>query len=139
MRRLLLALSFTVSCLAASVGMAQNPARLRGTVPAAPAATTSPVRTSEVQATPEMWFYEQQMNRYRDPKEMVRQNAAFEAAQRKQRVTAMKWYGFSNSRPTVNPTPFGASYAPTWTNASIRPWSWATVAPQVQILHRSGR
>jgi hypothetical protein len=138
MRRLLLAFSLTASCLVASSALAQNPARPGGVAPAARPAASS-VRTNEVQATPEMWFYEQERHRYDDPKTMVRQNAAFDAAQRKQRLTAMKWYGFSNSRPMVNSTPFGSSYAPTWTNASIRPWSFYSTTRQVQVLNTFGR
>jgi len=138
MRRLLLAMSLSATCLTASVALAQNPVRPSGGAAARPD-TVSSVRTGEVQATPEMWFYEQQMNRYNNPQEMVRQNAAFDAAQRKQRLTAMKWYGFSNSRPMVNPTPFGATYGQTWTSATVKPYSWAATTRQVQILHNSGR
>ena len=137
MRRLLLAITVSATCLAGSAAMAQNPARQGGAVQPARPATVSSVRTGEVQATPEMWFYEQQMSRYNDPKEMVRQNAAFDSAQRKQRLTAMKWYGYSNSRPTVNPTPFGSNYAPTWTNSSVRPFSWAAITPPVQVLYNN--
>ena len=136
MHRLLLAMSMSSICLCAGIAGAQNPERGQG---ALGRGVVAPVKTSEVQATPEMWFYEQQMNRYNNPQEMVRQNAAFEAAQRKQRLAALKWYGFSNSRPMVNPTPFGASYAPTWTNATIRPWSWASMTPQVQVMYNNNR
>ena len=137
MRRMLFAFVLTATCMAASSALAQGPSnRLNGKTDPTP---HSSVDMKNVQATPEMWFYEQQMKRYNDPKEMVRQNAAMAAAQRKQRLAALKWYGYSNSRPTVNPTPFGASYAPTWNNATIRPWSWAATTKQIYTIQRTER
>ena len=133
MRRLLIAFLLSATCMAVSSALAQQPSnRLRGG-----AEPVSSVNMKDVQATPEMWFYEQQMKRYNDPQEMVRQNAAFEAAQRKQRLAAQKWYGYSKSRPMVNPTPFGASYSPTWNNATIRPWSWAASTRQIYLIQNA--
>jgi hypothetical protein len=70
--------------------------------------------SSMAQMTPEMWFYQQESRRWDDPKQAVRRKAEFKAAQRELRIAAMQWYGFSNSRPTVNPTLFSGSYAPGW-------------------------
>ena len=53
----------------------------------------------EVTATPEMWFYEQALQRYDDPKYAIRAAAEQRAAQRRARIAAMEWYGYSNSRP----------------------------------------
>ena len=42
---------------------------------------SSPTLSSgEIQATPEMWFYDQERRRYEDPKTAVRANAEFRAA-----------------------------------------------------------
>ncbi|MGW8258281.1 MAG: hypothetical protein ACWGMZ_12405, partial [Thermoguttaceae bacterium] len=64
------------------------------------------ISPGEVKATPEMWFYEQAMRQYQDPKMMVRANAEFRARQRQRRLAAMRWFGQSNSRPHANSDPF---------------------------------
>ena len=58
----------------------------------------SVVSPGELKATPEMWFYEQYMHQYLNPKMAVRANAEFKAEQRQRRLAAMQWFGFSNSR-----------------------------------------
>lgn len=82
--------------------------------PAAPAAATGEIEleSSQVMATPEMWFYQQEMQRYDDPAQAVRRNAEFRAAQRQARIAASAWYGVSRSRPTVNASPFTYNYMP---------------------------
>lgn len=82
---------------------------------------------SMAQMTPEMWFYQQEMRRYDDPRMAVRRKAEFRAAQRQRRIAAMDWYGFSNLRPTANPTPFsGGVYGPGWTSNNFRrPMEWS--------------
>ncbi|HUY89588.1 MAG TPA: hypothetical protein VMV10_12710 [Pirellulales bacterium] len=82
---------------------------------------------SMAQMTPEMWFYQQEMRRYEDPRAAVRRKAEFRAAQRQRRIAAMDWYGFSNSRPLANPTPFsGGVYAPGWiSNNNRHPMQWS--------------
>lgn len=68
---------------------------------------------SELQPTPEMWYYQQQLKMYKDPKLAVRRNAEYRAAQRQVRMAAAKWYGISNSRPMAQHTPFmGGAYGP---------------------------
>jgi hypothetical protein len=82
---------------------------------------------SMAQMTPEMWFYQEEMRRYDDPKLAVRRKAEFRAAQRQRRIAAMDWYGFSNLRPTANPTPFtGGVYSPGWiSNNNRHPMEWS--------------
>ena len=102
-----------------------------------PAAKAEPPQRSEVTTlsqTPEMWFYEQQLRRYEDPRAAVREKAEFRAHQRQQRLAALEWYGFSNSRPRANPTPWGSTYSPQWVGSGGQPFSWsgarqAVVAP----------
>ena len=55
--------------------------------------------------TAQMWFYEQERRRWDDPKQAVRRKAEFKAAQRRQRIEARRWYGYSNMRPQANVTP----------------------------------
>ncbi len=72
-----------------------------------------------------MWFYDQQMRQYQDPKMMARQKAEFHAQQRMRRIESMKWFGFSNSRPAVGSDPVNGDYAPHWTsNANYFPSRW---------------
>jgi hypothetical protein len=87
----------------------------------APAQVISP---GEVTATPEMWFYEQERLRYADPKQTVRARAEYRAAQRSRRLAALKWFGFSNSRPIVNSDPFHSTYSPRWVGNGYLPSEW---------------
>ncbi len=64
------------------------------------------ISPGELKATPEMWFYEQYMRQYQDPKMAVRANAEFQADQRQRRLEAMHWFGFSNSRPRACSDPY---------------------------------
>ena len=83
--------------------------------------------TSLTQMTPEMWFYQQEMRRYDDPRAAVRRKAEYRAAQRQRRIAAMEWYGYSNSRPIANPTPFASGpYSPGWVSNNYRaPMEWS--------------
>ena len=88
------------------------------------------VMPSELKATPEMWFYEQYMHNYQDPKMAVRANAEFRATQRQRRLAAMQWFGFSNSRPSVSSDPFNGDWSPGWSsNNSSYPFRWNGVGP----------
>ena len=72
------------------------------------------VSPGELKATPEMWFYDQAMRQYKDPKMAVRARAEFRANQRQQRLESMRWFGFSNSRPRASSDPFHNDYSPGW-------------------------
>jgi hypothetical protein len=74
--------------------------------------------------TPEMWLYQQEMRRYNDPLQAVRQNAATRADQRRARLAAQQWFGFSNTRPQASPVPFMDMYSPTWVSNSWNPYGW---------------
>ncbi|MDG2382403.1 MAG: hypothetical protein P8N76_12100 [Pirellulaceae bacterium] len=79
---------------------------------------------SDGNVTPEMWFYMQEYRRYSDPKEAVRRKAEMRGQQRFNRLTAMKWFGFSNSRPQASPVPQMGTYSPTWQGNSWNPYGW---------------
>jgi hypothetical protein len=85
------------------------------------------ISPGEVTATPEMWFYEQAIRRYDDPKNAVRAAAEFKANQRRARIAAMDWYGMSNSRPASGIDPFAGPLSPTWIGNGYYPNQW--VAP----------
>lgn len=85
-----------------------------------------PAEMTTTGQTPEMWFYQQERNRWEDPKEAVRRHAEFRAAQRSQRIASMQWYGMSNSRPQASVSPHTSSYSPTWGSSSFDPYRWST-------------
>jgi hypothetical protein len=90
----------------------------------------SVVSPGELKATPEMWFYEQAMQQYKDPQMAVRAKADFRAEQRQRRLECMKWFGFSNSRPRASSDPFNNDYSPGWVaNPGYYPSRWNGVSP----------
>lgn len=90
------------------------------------------VSSSQLTVTPRMWFYDQQMRMYMDPKMVVRQKAELRAEQRTRRIESMRWFGFSNSRPTASGDPFNGDYAPHWTsNSNYYPMRWSGVSQLV--------
>jgi hypothetical protein len=106
--------------------------------PATPPATTlaPPVARANVPAakqvlptpqtvTPEMWFYSQELDRHDDPAQAIRRKAELRAAQRMQRIAAMKWFGFSNGRPQASPIPMMGTYSPAWVGNSYDPYDWS--------------
>jgi hypothetical protein len=119
--------------LLAAQAQAQQPRNTTRLVPPAAraprpeAGNVSDGTISMTQMTPEMWFYQQEMKRYDDPRAAVRRKAEYRAAQRQRRIAAMEWYGYSNSRPQANPTPFaGGAYAPGWVSNNYRhPLEWS--------------
>lgn len=134
MTRLALALS-SVLLATAMPAMAQQRATLPPPVTsAAPVTRVEAVRApgaslgispGEVTATPEMWFYQQQMRQYQDPKVAVREKAEQRTEQRMRRLAALKWFGFSNSRPTAGTDCIHGDYSPSWTaNNSHYPFRW---------------
>ena len=92
------------------------------------------ISPGELKATPEMWFYEQYMRQYQDPKMAVRANAEFQADQRQRRLAAMHWFGLSNSRPRACSDPMHGDYSPGWTsNNSTYPNRWDGIGPSWYI------
>jgi hypothetical protein len=87
-----------------------------------------------------MWFYEQESRRHDSPENAVRRKAEFQAQQRQMRIASREWFGMSNSRPTVNPTPVMGSYAPTWVGNSRDPhfWRGAQSSPVILNVRRVG-
>jgi len=83
------------------------------------------ISPGELTPTPEMWFYEEELRRYEDPKLAVRRKAEVRAATRMHRLTAMKWFGMSNQRPKAGVDPQHSDYAPFWTgNNRQYPFRW---------------
>jgi len=74
------------------------------------------ISPGELAPTPEMWFYEQYLSQYQDPKVAVRLKAEFRSAQRQGRIAARRWFGLSNARPTASSDPIHGEYSPRWTS-----------------------
>jgi hypothetical protein len=86
----------------------------------------APTSPGELKTTPDMWFYQQAMRQYQDPKMAVRAQADLRARQRQCRLETMKWFGLSNSRPRVSSDPYNGDYSPGWVaNPGYYPWRWS--------------
>lgn len=73
---------------------------------------------------PEMWLYSEQVRRHDDPAQAVRRKAELRAGQRMGRIAAMKWFGFSNSRPQASPIPMMGGYSPAWIGNGDDRYDW---------------
>lgn len=105
--------------------------------PAAPSTSGSQFTTPSLAlpaVTPELWVYSQEQRRHDDPAQAVRRKAEYRTAARMQRIEAMKWFGFSNARPTVSVTPTMGSYSPAWVGNGSDRYDWAGVGwPQTAV------
>lgn len=90
---------------------------------------------ANITPTQDMWFYEQESRRHDSPENAVRRKAEFQTYQRQMRIASREWFGMSNSRPNVNPTPVTGTYAPTWVGNSREPNYWRGVQPGPVILN----
>jgi len=96
--------------------------------------STGQTTTGQAAATPEMWIYQQERDRYEDPRLAVRRKAELRAAQRGDRLAAMKWFGQSNARPLVSATPHTDTYGAGWVSDSANPYQWrGGSAPSVVV------
>jgi hypothetical protein len=84
--------------------------------------------------TPEMWLYSQEVRRHDDPAQAVRRKAEFRAAQRMQRVAAMKYFGMSNARPQAECVPMMGHYSPAWVGNGQDRYDWAGVGSPGTVL-----
>lgn len=110
-----------------------------------PAETGSTLRYSggitpgEVTATPEMWFYQEQMSRRDDPKEAVRRKAEFRTAQREARLAARRWFGVSLMRPMTSTAIMNGESAAVWTGGNpLAPYQWRGTS-SVIVVNRFDR
>ncbi len=102
MRRFALALA--VVSLMSGTGFAQNP-KSRGAKQKEFDLTRQP-SWSRMIPTEAMYMYEQHKRDFLDPTMAIRRRAEYKAWERRSRLAAQRWYGYSNSRPTRHPTPF---------------------------------
>ena len=96
--------------------------------------------SGQVAPTPEMWFYEQQLREYLDPKMSIRRVVEQRSAERRAPLAAMRWYGYSNLRPTASPDPYNGDYSPGWGgNNSLYPSRWSGYGPSWVVQQPANR
>ena len=117
MKKLVISFSILPAMLFCSVLAAQDLDKIQR-----PAAQDQ--AADEIAKTEDMWFYLQELRRYDDPQVVIRRKAEKKADQRRQRLAAMKWYGYSQSRPFANPTPSCGWYSPMWVGNGADPYQW---------------
>ena len=132
MKKLLFAslLSLSAGAIFATAGIAQE----RGDSRDLRRDNPPPGAGQAVSPTPEMWFYEQERNRYEDPKSAVRRKAELRSTQRASRLASCKWFGINNSRPTASPTPVTGTYSPTWIGNTPDPYRWSGVSGSSLVI-----
>jgi hypothetical protein len=65
-----------------------------------------------------------------DAKTLIQQRAAQEAAARNRRLAALRWFGYSNSRPVAGVDCIHGDYSPSWTsNNPHYPFRWVGAGP----------
>ncbi|MBL9165460.1 MAG: hypothetical protein JNL18_22225 [Planctomycetaceae bacterium] len=66
---------------------------------------------------------------------VAQQKAMERGAQRMARLEALRWYGFSNSRPTASGMPYTTMYSPAWQQPGGRPFAWYTSSRPIVIYN----
>ncbi len=98
------------------------------------------ISLGEVKPTPEMWFYQQELRLWQDPKVVVRKKAEFRTQQRMQRIASQRWFGINNLRPMAAPVPFmSSSYSPYWASNSRDPYRWMAFGRSMVIVRTPPR
>lgn len=92
------------------------------------------VDTTTVTNTEEAWHYRSPAPRAATPS-IAKQKAVLRGQQRMARLDAMRWYGFSNSRPTASGMPWTTMYSPAWQMPGGRPFAWYTTSRPVVIIN----
>jgi len=117
MKQLMLGLAIVPAMCLGSIVMAQDLDKLQK-----PGAQLVP--DDQVAQTEDMWFYLQALQRYDDPQIAIRRKAEKKAEQRRERLAAMKWFGYCPGRPSANPTPSMGVYSPMWAGSGSDPYLW---------------
>jgi hypothetical protein len=94
------------------------------------------VDSTTVTTTEEAWHYRSPMPRAAAPS-LAKQKAALRGQQRMARLDAMRWYGFSGSRPTASGMPWTTMYSPAWQMPGGRPFAWYASNRPIVIINGS--
>ena len=96
------------------------------------------ISAGEITPTPDMWFYQQELRLWQDPKVAVRRKAEFRTAQRMRRIAAQRWFGINNLRPMASPIPYwGGSASPYWASNSRDPYRWMGIGGSPVVVRRA--
>ncbi len=101
------------------------------------ASAQEPAPAGEQPAAPGVdgWYYQAAPERT-TPARLSVQKAQQRGAQRMARLDALRWYGFSNSRPTASALPWTTMYSPAWQQPGGRPFAWyVSHRPVIVIAH----
>lgn len=115
-----LVLGSAVTVLAVAASHAQQPAG-------------EPADRAAASAEGDGWYYRPVVERDANLT-VVQQKAMARGAQRMARLEAMRWYGFSNSRPTASAIPWTTMYSPAWQQPGGRPFAWHVSARPVVVI-----
>jgi hypothetical protein len=131
--------SIPLSLLALLVALpcAGQEARLNMRRDSAPRVAPPPDSQGTVTPTQDMWFYEQEWKRHDDPKMAVRRRAELRAQERHDRLASLRWYGISNSRPTVS-SPWSGGYSAYMGSNTYDPLRWRPMTAPVVLLRPAG-
>lgn len=80
--------------------------------------------TGQIPLSADIWLYLHEQQREDSPEMIVRRKAQQKSQARRDRIAARKWFGFSPSRPTANPTPWTSQYSPTWVGNGLNRFDW---------------
>ena len=130
MKRNSLAVSILALCFAAAPAGAED-----ADIKAKPAAEPA-VSVTATPGTPEMWFYQQYQQEYKDPQVMIRKAAEAKVAERQRRIASLQWFGMSNSRPRAWSDPYNGDYGPTWVSGGFFPQQWARPSTTLVVVPR---
>jgi len=102
---------------------------------AATAEDTSEPAKPTADGTQADWYYGSEPAQV-EVKSIAQQKSQLRAQQRMARLEAMRWYGFSASRPTASGLPFTSSYSPSWTRPGGRPFAWYSGGGPSVVINR---
>jgi hypothetical protein len=95
-----------------------------------------PTEDPTAAAGDDSWYYRSAPERSAPVKLSV-QKAQQRGAQRMARLEAMRWYGFSNSRPTASAMPWTTMYSPAWQMPGGRPFAWYMTSRPVIVINQT--
>jgi hypothetical protein len=118
--------------LALAVAMGWSAAAGLAGAQEAPAATTEPLPAEAAEG--DQWYYRTPPPKA-EKRTLAQEKAIARGQQRMARLEAMRWYGFSGSRPTATAMPFTTMYSPAWQMPGGRPFAWYTSSRPIVIYH----
>jgi len=85
-------------------------------------------------ATPQTASYQQPCQ---GSKDLVQQMAEYRASARMQRLTSLKWFGMSNTRPYKSSDPYHSDASPSWVSGNnLLPYRWQPTAALPVVIIR---